>query len=84
MRTRTRVRAGTVRGARVRAVRRTEPAAWATTPTEPAAPEATPEPSAAGAVAALAAVVVVLFSLLIGMVAQLLPEPEGHRTAGTE
>lgn len=79
------MRAGTVRGARVRAMPRTEPAARAaTTPTEPAAPEATPEPSAAGAVATLAAVVVVLFFLLTGMVAQLLPEPEGHRTAGTE
>jgi uncharacterized protein HemX len=77
MRTGARVRAGTVR--------RTEPAARAaTTPTEPAAPEATPEPSAAGAVAALAAVVAVLSFLLTGMVTQLLPEPQGHRTAGTE
>ncbi|GAB1331450.1 hypothetical protein ACE1SV_57890 [Streptomyces sennicomposti] len=66
-----------MRGAGVRTVRRTAPAASAAiTPTEAAAPRATPEPSA-GAVAAFAAVVT-------GMVAQLLPEPEGHRTAGTE
>ncbi|MFC9235044.1 hypothetical protein ACFTZK_00970 [Streptomyces decoyicus] len=45
---------------------------------------AAPEPSAAGAVTAVTAVVIVLPLTLTGMVAQLFPEPQRDRTAGTE
>ncbi|KOG42311.1 hypothetical protein ADK74_17150 [Streptomyces decoyicus] len=43
-----------------------------------------PEPSTAGAAAAVTAVVIVLPLTLTGMVAQLFPEPQRDRTAGTE
>ncbi|MFG2493432.1 hypothetical protein ACGFSD_20615 [Streptomyces caniferus] len=71
----------------MRAVRRT-PGAPAT-PAEAAAAkvpsEATaPEPFAAGAVTAVAAVVIVLPLALTWMVAQLCREPQGDRTADGE